>query len=95
MDIHVLDHCGNLVDAACLAALAALMAYRKPQVSPRKTAAVCQRGGCGALLRWEGGGSASLAALMAYRKPQVKALANGRDTLAAALPAVPQRFVSI
>eukprot|EP01025_Chloroclados_australasicus_P018183 TRINITY_DN1941_c0_g3_i2.p1 TRINITY_DN1941_c0_g3~~TRINITY_DN1941_c0_g3_i2.p1 ORF type:complete len:507 (+),score=66.20 TRINITY_DN1941_c0_g3_i2:101-1621(+) len=33
VDIHVLDHCGNLVDAATLAALAALMAYRKPEVS--------------------------------------------------------------
>jgi hypothetical protein len=33
VDVHVLDHCGNLVDAACLAALAALVAYRKPQVS--------------------------------------------------------------
>eukprot|EP01023_Acetabularia_acetabulum_P039517 TRINITY_DN38040_c0_g2_i2.p1 TRINITY_DN38040_c0_g2~~TRINITY_DN38040_c0_g2_i2.p1 ORF type:complete len:492 (+),score=86.68 TRINITY_DN38040_c0_g2_i2:150-1625(+) len=33
VDIHVLDHCGNLVDAACLAALAALMAYRQPEVT--------------------------------------------------------------
>lgn len=33
VDCHVLDHCGNLVDACCLSALAALMAYRKPEVS--------------------------------------------------------------
>ncbi|KAI8470908.1 MAG: exoribonuclease PH component of the exosome [Monoraphidium minutum] len=33
VDIHILDHCGNLVDAATLAALAALAAFRKPQVS--------------------------------------------------------------
>ena len=32
VDVHVLDHCGNLVDAATLAAQAALTAYRKPQV---------------------------------------------------------------
>ncbi len=33
VDVHVLDHDGNLVDACCLAALAALMALRLPQVS--------------------------------------------------------------
>ena len=32
-DIHVLDHGGNLIDACCLSALAALMAFRKPEVS--------------------------------------------------------------
>lgn len=33
VDVHVLDHCGNLVDGCCLAALAALVAFKKPQVS--------------------------------------------------------------
>ncbi len=33
VDVHVLDHDGNLVDACCLAALAALMALRLPQVT--------------------------------------------------------------
>ncbi|MEW5303070.1 MAG: hypothetical protein WDW36_005798 [Sanguina aurantia] len=33
VDVRILDHCGNLVDAACLSALAALLAFRKPQVS--------------------------------------------------------------
>ena len=32
MDVHVLDHCGNLGDACVAASLAALMAFRKPQV---------------------------------------------------------------
>lgn len=32
MDIHVLDAGGNLIDACCLAALAALLGFRKPQV---------------------------------------------------------------
>lgn len=35
VDVRVLDNCGNLVDACCLAALAALVAYRKPQASVR------------------------------------------------------------
>ncbi len=33
VDIHVLDHCGNLTDVCCLAALGALMAFRRPEVS--------------------------------------------------------------
>jgi exosome complex RNA-binding protein Rrp42 (RNase PH superfamily) len=33
VDIHVLDHGGNLVDACCLSALGALMAFRKPETS--------------------------------------------------------------
>jgi exosome complex RNA-binding protein Rrp42 (RNase PH superfamily) len=33
VDTHVLDHGGNLVDACCLSALAALMAFRKPEVT--------------------------------------------------------------
>jgi hypothetical protein len=32
VDVHVLDHCGNLGDACVAASLAALMAFRKPQV---------------------------------------------------------------
>lgn len=32
VDIHVLDSGGNLIDACCLAALAALLGFRKPQV---------------------------------------------------------------
>lgn len=32
VDVHVLDHDGNLTDAAGLAALAALMAFRRPYV---------------------------------------------------------------
>jgi exosome complex RNA-binding protein Rrp42 (RNase PH superfamily) len=32
VDIHVLDSAGNLTDACCLAALAALLGFRKPQV---------------------------------------------------------------
>lgn len=31
-DLHVLDHDGNLVDASCLALVAALMHYRRPDV---------------------------------------------------------------
>jgi exosome complex RNA-binding protein Rrp42 (RNase PH superfamily) len=33
VDCHVLDDGGNLVDACCLSALAALMAFRKPEVT--------------------------------------------------------------
>ncbi|KAK9842555.1 hypothetical protein WJX81_005859 [Elliptochloris bilobata] len=33
VDVHVLDHAGNLADAAGLAALAALMAFRRPEAS--------------------------------------------------------------
>ena len=33
VDIHVLDHGGNLVDACCLSALGALMAFKKPETS--------------------------------------------------------------
>ena len=33
VDVHVLDHCGNLVDAAGLSALGALMAFRRPDVT--------------------------------------------------------------
>lgn len=33
VDLHVIDHDGNLVDACCLAALAALMAFRKPETT--------------------------------------------------------------
>lgn len=33
VDVHVLDHCGNLADAAALAALAALLAFRRPEAS--------------------------------------------------------------
>jgi exosome complex component RRP45 len=32
-DIHVLNHDGNLVDAACIAAIAALQHFRRPDVS--------------------------------------------------------------
>lgn len=32
MDVHVLDHGGNLVDGCVLAALGALMAFRRPEV---------------------------------------------------------------
>jgi exosome complex component RRP45 len=32
-DIHVLDHDGNVLDAACIAAVAALMRFRRPDVS--------------------------------------------------------------
>ena len=32
VDVHILDHDGNLTDAASLAALAALMAFRRPYV---------------------------------------------------------------
>lgn len=32
VDCHVLDHGGNLLDCCFLAALAALMAFRKPEV---------------------------------------------------------------
>ena len=31
-DIHVLDHDGNLVDASCIAAVAALMHFRRPDI---------------------------------------------------------------
>lgn len=33
VDLHVLDHQGNLIDACGLAALAALMAFRRPDVT--------------------------------------------------------------
>jgi exosome complex RNA-binding protein Rrp42 (RNase PH superfamily) len=33
VDVHVLDHGGNLVDAACLSALAALYVFRKPETT--------------------------------------------------------------
>jgi exosome complex RNA-binding protein Rrp42 (RNase PH superfamily) len=33
VDVHVLDHGGNLVDACSLSALASLMAFRRPDVS--------------------------------------------------------------
>lgn len=33
VDVHVLDHCGNLTDACGLSALAALMAFRRPDVT--------------------------------------------------------------
>lgn len=33
VDVHVLDHDGNLIDASCLAAAAALQHYRRPEVS--------------------------------------------------------------
>ena len=33
VDVHVLDHAGNVVDAALLAALAALLAFRRPDAS--------------------------------------------------------------
>lgn len=33
VDIHVLDHDGNLADAAVLSALAALLSFRRPDVS--------------------------------------------------------------
>eukprot|EP00803_Ostreobium_quekettii_P000017 evm.model.scf_789.4 EVM.evm.TU.scf_789.4 scf_789:41473-48034(-) len=33
VDLHVLDHDGNLTDACCLAALAALSVHRRPEVS--------------------------------------------------------------
>ena len=33
MDLHILDHDGNLTDACCLAALAALSVHRRPDVS--------------------------------------------------------------
>lgn len=33
VDLHVLDHQGNLVGACGLAALAALMAFRRPDVT--------------------------------------------------------------
>ena len=33
VDVHVLDHAGNLADAAALAALAALLAFRRPDAS--------------------------------------------------------------
>ena len=33
MDIHILDHNGNLADAASLSALAALLAFRRPEVT--------------------------------------------------------------
>jgi len=31
--VHILNHCGNLVDAGCLAALGALAHFRRPEVS--------------------------------------------------------------
>ena len=33
MDLHVLDHDGNVVDTCCMAALAAFMHFRRPEVS--------------------------------------------------------------
>ncbi len=33
VDVRVLDHGGNLADAVCLSALAALMAFRRPDVT--------------------------------------------------------------
>ena len=33
VDIHILDHNGNLADAASLSALAALLAFRRPEVT--------------------------------------------------------------
>ena len=33
VDVHALDHAGNLADAAALAALAALLAFRRPDVT--------------------------------------------------------------
>ncbi|MEW5309501.1 MAG: hypothetical protein WDW38_001387 [Sanguina aurantia] len=42
VDVRILDHCGNLVDAACLSALAALLAFRKPQVSINGGASGCE-----------------------------------------------------
>ncbi|KAJ2785815.1 3'-5'-exoribonuclease [Coemansia interrupta] len=33
VDLHFLDHCGNLVDAACIAAVAALRHFRRPDVT--------------------------------------------------------------
>lgn len=42
VDVRILDHCGNLVDAACLSALAALLAFRKPQVSIDGGASGCE-----------------------------------------------------
>ncbi|KAL3145363.1 hypothetical protein ABBQ38_001617 [Trebouxia sp. C0009 RCD-2024] len=33
VDVHILDHCGNLADAASLSALAALLAFRRPEVT--------------------------------------------------------------
>jgi exosome complex RNA-binding protein Rrp42 (RNase PH superfamily) len=38
VDVHVLDSCGNLVDVCCLAALAALLGFRKPQVEVDQSA---------------------------------------------------------
>lgn len=32
-DIHILDHGGNLIDVACLSAMAALMHFRRPDIS--------------------------------------------------------------
>lgn len=32
-DIHILDHGGNLIDASCLSAMAALMHFRRPDIS--------------------------------------------------------------
>ncbi len=33
VDVHILDHNGNLADAASLSALAALLAFRRPEVT--------------------------------------------------------------
>eukprot|EP00878_Enallax_costatus_P035965 GHUV01040230.1.p1 GENE.GHUV01040230.1~~GHUV01040230.1.p1 ORF type:complete len:164 (+),score=33.45 GHUV01040230.1:133-624(+) len=38
VDVHVLDSAGNLVDVCCLAALAALLGFRKPQVEVDQSA---------------------------------------------------------
>lgn len=34
VDVHILDHGGNLIDAAALAAIAALQHFRRPGVCP-------------------------------------------------------------
>lgn len=43
LDVHVLDHCGNVTDATCLAALAALLDFRRPDstVIDGKAVIVC------------------------------------------------------
>ena len=33
VDVHVLDNCGNIADAAALSALGALLAFRRPDVT--------------------------------------------------------------
>ena len=51
VDVRVLDDCGNAVDAVCLAALAALAAFRKPQTSVERGGSEDGEGGGG-----DGGG---------------------------------------